>query len=107
MLTLTQLQCVVHHDICHTLQIVEYNQTKITLLCDQSDHSQFIIQISYSHFKINPQDLSCSQFQHEACYPTIETINHIQYNNGNENKKFTSTLQKITQQAIQKVQMTF
>ena len=55
MLTLTQLQCVVHHDICHTLQIVEYNQTKITLSCDQSDHSQFIIQISYSQFKINPQ----------------------------------------------------
>ena len=85
MLTLTQLQCVDHHDICHTLHIAEYNQTKITLSCDQSDHSQFIIQTSYSHFKINPEDLSCSQFQHKACYPTIETINHIQYNNGNEN----------------------
>ena len=102
MFTLTQLQCVVHHNICHTLQIVEYNQTKITLSCDQSDYSQFIIQTSYSQFKIKPQVLSCSQYQHETCYPTIEAINHIQYNNDNENKKFTSTLQKITQQAIQK-----
>ena len=94
------------HDICHTLQIVEYNQTKIILSCDQSDHSQFIIQTSYSQFNINPQDLSCSQYQHEACYPKIKTIKHIQYNNDNENKKFTSTLQKITQQTIQKVQVT-
>ena len=80
---------------CHTLHIAEYNQTKITLSCDQSDHSQFIIQVSYSQFKINPQDLSCSQYQHEACYLTIRTINHIQYNNDNENLKNSDQLCKI------------
>ena len=95
MLILTQLQCAVHHDICHTLQIVEYNQTK--LHCHVTNQiSLFIIQSRYSHYIINPQDLSCSQYQHEACYPKIELINHIQYNNGNEMKS-----EKLTSVSVQ------
>ena len=105
MLILTQLKCVVHHDISHTLHIAEYNQTKITLSCDQSDHSQFIIQISYSHFKINPQDLSCSQYQHEACYPTIEQSIIFSNNNGNENLKIHINFTYSKQ--FNKVQVTF
>ena len=37
MLVLTQLMCALDHDMCHALQIVEYNQTKL--------HSHVINQI--------------------------------------------------------------
>ena len=62
-------------------QVEEFNQIKIILSCGYLCHSPIIIQARYSLFKTNQQVHTCSLFQQETCYPTIESINHIQYNN--------------------------
>ena len=62
-------------------QVEEFNQIKIILSCDYLCHSLIIVQARYSLFKTNQQVHTCSLFQHETCYPTIESNNHIQYNN--------------------------
>ena len=62
-------------------QVEEFNQIKIILLCDYLYYSLIIVQTRYSLFKTNQQAHTCSLFQHEMCYPKIESNNHIQYNN--------------------------
>ena len=62
-------------------QVEEFNQNIIVLSYDNLWHSLIIVQARYSLFKTIQQVHTCSLFQHETCYPTIESINHIQYNN--------------------------
>ena len=62
-------------------QVEEFNQIKIKLSCGYLCHSLIIVQTRYSLFQTNQQVYTCSLFQHETCYPKIESINHIQYNN--------------------------
>ena len=62
-------------------QVEECNQNKIILSCEHLCHSLIIVQARYSLFKTDQQVHTCSLFHHETCYPKIESINHIQYNN--------------------------
>ena len=58
-------------------QVEEFNHNKIILSCDYLCHSLIIVQARYSLFKTNQQVHTCSLFQHETCYPAIESNNQF------------------------------